>query len=96
MRDDQIGGWPFADLRQAEPAFEGEINPVGQRGFQLSEGFPLGFAGGDQTAKAWNTCGETFLLAEKRDFRELESLPTIFFHRVHVCTVLETKAPFKA
>ena len=96
MRGDQFGGWPCADRRKSQPAFQSEINPVGQRGFQLSERFPLGFAGGDQTAKTWNARGETFVLAEKRDLRKPERLSGVFFHHLHDCTMLEMKASFKA
>ena len=96
MRADQFGGCPRADRRQSQSALQGEINPVGQRGFQLGKCFPLGFASGDQTAKTWNARDETFVLAEECDLRELESLSGVFFHRLHDCTVLETKAFFKA
>ena len=95
MRGDQISGWARANRRQSQPSFQGEINPVGQRGFQLGEGFPLGCAGGDQTAKTWNARGESFVFAEKRNLREFEGLPAISFHRLHDGTVLEIVGAFK-
>ena len=95
MRADQICGWSCAHRRQSQPTLEREVNPVGQRGFQFGESFPLGLAGGDQTAKTRNARSETFILAEKRNLRELESLSRILFHRLHDCTVLETEATFK-
>lgn len=95
MRADQFSGWPSINRWQSQPALEGEINPVGQRGFQLGNRFPLGFAGGNQTAKTWNARGKTFVLAEKRNFREFESLPPVFIHRLHGFTVLEAGACFK-
>lgn len=96
MRADQISSGPHPDRRQPQTALQGEINPVGQRGLQLDKRFPLGLANGDQTVKSWNTRGETFVLAEKSDLRELESLPTIFVHRLHVGTVLQSNVPIKA
>ena len=95
MRGDQIGGWPRVDRRQSQPTLERKVNPVGQRGFQFGKGFPLGCARGDQAAKTWNARGETFILAEKRNLREFESLPAVFFHPLHDCTVLETGGCFQ-
>lgn len=89
MRADQICGWPSAYRWQPQPALECQINPIGQRGFQLGESLPLRFASGDEAAETGNARGETLFFAEECYFSEFERLTPVFFHRLHVCTVLE-------
>ncbi len=71
MCADESGCRFCAYRRQSKPTHEGEINPIGQSGFQLNEGFPFCFAGDDQTAKTRNASSKSFVLAEEDYLRRV-------------------------